>query len=99
MKRTSRRIAARVAVSAVGATVLLASSASLAFAHGQTVTPRGLGGEEVVTGPISKNWAQAHCNAASPAIVTEASGGVMVFTPDEALPCPSVENPGGQVHP
>jgi hypothetical protein len=99
MKSMSRRNAARVAISALGATALLASSAGLALAHTQTVTPRGLGGEEVVTGPISKTWAQAHCNAASPAIVTEASGGVMVFTPDEALPCPPVENPGGQVHP
>jgi hypothetical protein len=99
MNSMIRGITARATIGAAGATLLLASSGGLAFAHTQTVTPRGLGGEEVVTGPISKNWAQAHCNAASPAIVTEASGGVMVFTPDEALPCPPVENPGGQVHP
>jgi hypothetical protein len=98
MKRTSRRIAARVAVSAVGATMLLASSGGLAFAHSQTVTPPGLGGEEVVSGPISKGWAQAHCQSNAPAVVAEASDGVVTFLPVTAL-CGPVENPGGQVHP
>lgn len=55
--------------------------------------------EPTVTGPISKPWAQAHCHAASPAVVTDASGGVVSFPPGTALPCPDVENPGGQIHP
>ena len=79
------------------AIVLLALSTGSLLAHSQTVTPPGRG-EAVVTGPISNPWAQAHCNAASPAIVADASNGVVRFTPAGALPCPAVPNPGGQVH-
>jgi len=79
------------------AVVVLALSAGGLLAHSQTVTPPGRG-EAVVSGPISNPWAQAHCNAASPAIVTDASNGVVRFMPAAALPCPAVPNPGGQVH-
>jgi hypothetical protein len=92
-----RGITARAAIGAVGATLLLASSGGLAFAHTQTVTPPGLG-DDVVSGPISKGWAQAHCQSNAPAVVAEASDGVVAFLPVSAL-CLPVENPGGQVHP
>ena len=88
----------RLGVSLAAAGLLLASSAGVTFAHTQTVTPPAHDGP-VVTGPISKSWAQAHCNAQSPAVVADASGGVVVFSPQAALPCPPVENPGGHVHP
>jgi hypothetical protein len=52
----------------------------------------------VVSGPISNPWPQAHCNAASPAIIADRSNGVVQFLPGAALPCPAVANPGGQVH-
>lgn len=87
---------------ALGTTVaslaLLLGSAGVAAGHGQTVQPPPHD-EPVVSGPISNAWAQAHCNAASPGLVAEASKGVMTFTPAGALPCPAVPNPGGQVHP
>jgi hypothetical protein len=71
--------------------------AAPAAAHSQTVTPPS-SDAPVVIGPISKGWAQAHCHAMAPAVVAGASGGVVVFTPAAALPCPaSVTNPGGQV--
>jgi hypothetical protein len=71
--------------------------AAPAAAHSQTVTPAGWD-EPVVIGPISKGWAQAHCHAMSPSVVSGASNGVVVFTPAAALPCPAnVTNPGGQV--
>lgn len=69
-----------------------------AGAHTQSVTPPG-STEPVVQGPISNAWAQAHCNAESPAVTGDASGGVVVFNPQEALPCPATANPGGKVHP
>ncbi len=69
-----------------------------AGAHGQVVQPPAHE-EPVVSGPISKAWAQAHCNAASPGIVSDASNGVVAFPPGAALPCPDIANPGGQVHP
>jgi hypothetical protein len=67
-----------------------------ALAHSQTVNPNGNG--EGFAKPISKAWAQAHCHAASPALVSEASNGVVQFLPAAALPCPAVTNPGGQTH-
>lgn len=69
-----------------------------AGAHTQTVTPPSKG-EPIVQGPISNAWAQAHCNAQAPAVTGEASGGVVQFNPQGALPCPATPNPGGQVHP
>jgi hypothetical protein len=72
-------------------------SASALFAHSQVVTPPGRD-VPVVSGPISNAWAQAHCNAASPAIIADRSKGVVQFLPAAALPCPAVMNPGGQIH-
>jgi hypothetical protein len=82
--------------SLVAALALLAAMAVPVAAHSQTVTPSGQEAP-VVTGPISKAWALAHCHAAAPAIVAGASNGVVVFTPQAALPCPPVLNPGGQI--
>ena len=79
------------------ASMLTLMSAGSLLAHSQVVTPPGAD-EPVVSGPISNRWAQAHCNAASPAIVADRSGGVVQFLPAAALPCPLVENPGGQIH-
>jgi hypothetical protein len=79
------------------ATTMIVLSVGTAAAHTQTVTPNGNG--EGFTKPISKRWAQAHCNAQSPALVADASGGVVQFLPAAALPCPPVPNPGGQIHP
>lgn len=70
-----------------------------AAAHGQKVHPPAKD-VPVVEGPISQQWAQAHCNAQAPEVTGGASNGVVVFSPEEALPCLDVwENPGGQVHP
>ena len=77
---------------------LLAITAAPALAHTQTVQPPSKE-SPVVSGPISNAFAQAHCNAQSPALVADASGGVVIFSPQGALPCPAVANPGGQVHP
>ena len=85
------------ATSLVLASLLTLMSASALFAHSQVVTPKSRD-VPVVSGPISKPWAQAHCHAASPAIVADRSKGVVQFLPAAALPCPAVANPGGQVH-
>jgi hypothetical protein len=67
-----------------------------AAAHTQTVTPPGQ--DPVVSGPIARPWIQGHCQAAAPAVTGEASGGVVVFSPQQALPCSdAITNPGGQV--
>jgi hypothetical protein len=71
--------------------------APVALAHTQTVAPPGQDAPVIQNDPISKSYAQAHCHAQSPAIVSEASGGVVSFSPAGPLPCPAVENPGGQV--
>lgn len=81
----------------LGASLLALLIAGSALAHTQTVNPKG-NGEGFSDRPISNPWAQAHCNAASPALVGEASGGVVQFKPAAALPCPAVPNPGGQIH-
>jgi hypothetical protein len=83
---------------AAGIAVLLALSATNVTAHSITVTPSGEG-DGFGPRPISKAWAQAHCNAASPGLVADASSGVVQFLPAGALTCPAVANPGGQVHP
>jgi hypothetical protein len=80
----------------LAASLLALLVAGSALAHTQTVNPKGNG--EGFTKPISNPWAQAHCNAASPALVNEASNGVVQFLPAGALPCPAVPNPGGQIH-
>jgi len=79
------------------ASMLTLLSATALLAHSQVVTPPGRG-EAVVSGPISNPWAQAHCNAASPALIADRSNGVVQFLPASALPCPLVANPGGQIH-
>jgi hypothetical protein len=86
MKKLSAAIAAAFALAVVPA----------ALAHTQTVNPPGQGDPGIVADPISKPFAQAHCHAQSPAVVAEASNGVVAFSPAGALPCPPVANPGGQ---
>lgn len=81
----------------VATLALLALTAAPALAHSQTVQPPSKD-SPVVSGPISNPWAQAHCNAQAPAVVADASGGVVIFSPQGHLPCPPVPNPGGQVH-
>jgi hypothetical protein len=81
--------------SLVAALALLAAMAIPVAAHSQTVTPAGQDAA-VVSGPIARPWIQGHCKAAAPAVVAEASNGVVVFTPQSALPCTGVLNPGGQ---
>jgi hypothetical protein len=71
------------------------SMAAPAAAHTQTVTPPGQ--DPVVSGPIARPWIQGHCQAQAPAVTDEASGGVVVFSPQTALDCPATPNPGGQV--
>jgi hypothetical protein len=87
----------RLIVPAASSVVLVLAVAGSALGHSQVVQPPAHD-EPVVVGPISNAWAQAHCNAKSPAIVASASNGVVQFLPGAALPCPLVENPGGQVH-
>lgn len=94
MITTSRRVLGTT----VASLTLLLGTAGAAAGHSQTVQPPPHE-SPVVTGPISNAWAQAHCHAASPGLVAEASNGVMTFTPAGALPCPPTANPGGQVHP
>ena len=87
----------RLSIATVLASLLIALSTGIASAHGLSVTPTGQD-DAVVSGPVSQAWAQAHCQAAAPEAATAASGGVVVFTPAEALPCsPDDTNPGGQV--
>lgn len=85
----------RLAAAAAG--FLLALSVPAVSAHTHVVQPPSQD-DPVVSQPISNPWAQAHCNAASPAIVVVASNGVNRFNPGITLPCPLVPNPGGQVH-
>ena len=91
-RRHARGFAAAV-LSLIATTVLAIGGVA---AHSQTVDPNGNG--EGFVKPISNRWAQAHCHAQAPAVVFEASGGVVKFTPGGALRCPgTVTNPGGQV--
>ena len=81
----------------VVALVLTVAAAPVA-AHRQIVTPPGQE-SPVVSGPISKPWAQAHCNANSPSIIEERSNGVVQFLPKSGTDlCPAVPNPGDQIH-
>ena len=91
--RSLRRVARAVLASAM----LLALGATSVAAHSQTVNPNGNG--DGFTKPISNPFAQAHCNSSAPVVVAKASGGVVMFSPAAALPCPAIANPGGQVHP
>ncbi len=76
---------------ASGCALALAGSAS---AHALIVTPPGQDGA-VVSQPVSKPYAQAHCHAQSPAELSDSPAAAR-FTPGAALPCPPVPNPGGQ---
>jgi hypothetical protein len=76
--------------------VAAVSMATPAAAHTQEVTPPGK--DPVVSGPIAVPWVQGHCHAQAPAVTAEASDGVVVFSPQGALPCSDeITNPGGQV--
>ena len=86
MKKTSTAVVAALALALTPA----------ALAHRQTVTPPGQDGPVIFNDPISQAFAQAHCHAQSPAVVAQASGGVVMFSPAGPLPCPPVANPGGQ---
>lgn len=66
------------------AAAMLALSAGAAAAHSQTVDPNG-SGDGFVNRPISRPWAMAHCQAASPLLVADASGGVVQFNPARAF--------------
>ena len=84
-----------VAVSVGAMSVLMAGPA---VAHTQSVTPPGQEAPIHDARPIARPWVQGHCHAQAPAVSGEASGGVAVFSPNQALPCPdTVTNPGGQV--
>ncbi len=97
MPAPSRLVLRRILPLVAGSLLALGAAGSVA-AHSQTVTPPGRG-EPVVSGPISQAFAQAHCNAQSPSIVADRSGGVVQLIPAGPLPCPEEANPGGQVHP
>jgi len=74
---------ARGSVAAViGAIATMVLAVGAVAAHGQTVDPNGAGAG--FTRPISKVWAQAHCHAQAPMVVSEASAGVNVTTPSDA---------------
>ena len=94
---TTNRTLKSVARALAATTLLLAVGATSVAAHSQTVDPNGNG--EGFIKPISNPFAQAHCNSAAPGVVATASNGVVTFRPAEALPCPAIPNPGGQVHP
>ena len=82
-RRHARDISA--ALLAVVATSLLAVGS--VAAHRQIVDPKG--GDTLISGPIARPWVQAHCHAAALAVVFEASGGVVAFSPGATVPCPS----------
>lgn len=63
------------------ATMLLALAAGGVAAHTQTVTPEG--NADARTHGVSRPWAQAHCQAASPLLVADRSNGVVRFNPAE----------------
>ena len=81
--------------SLVAALALLVALAVPVGAHTQTVTPPGQDAP-TVSGPIARPWIQGHCRSAAPAVAGAASDGVVVFSPQMALLCTGVLNPGGQ---
>lgn len=78
-----RSIIRPLARAGLTATMLLALAAGSVAAHSQSVDPNG--NCEGFTKPISNPWAMAHCKAASPLLVYEASGGVVAFNPARAF--------------
>lgn len=96
MESSSTSTIRRTAVAAAAAFAFTVGALPHAIAHTQIVTPPSKN-EPVVKKPISNPWAQAHCNASAPEVLGTDS--VVGFAPYQALPCPPVANPGGQVHP
>lgn len=88
----------RAIVATAGSSLLVLVAAGSVLSHSQIVHPPSLD-EPVVVGPISRAWAQAHCNANSPALIADRSGGVVQFLPGAPKACLPISNPGGQVHP
>jgi hypothetical protein len=88
---------ARGAIGAVlGVMATLVLVVGTVAAHSQTVDPNG--GDGGFVKPIARPWIQGHCRAAAPAVVSDASDGVVAFNPPTALPCSdAITNPGGQV--
>jgi hypothetical protein len=93
---SGRRVLVKTGSAAAVALAALAFGSPHVGAHSQIVQPPSKD-EPVVQKPISNAWAQAHCRAASPEVL--GTEHVVGFAPFQALPCPPVENPGGQVHP
>ena len=77
--------------------IFVLALAPSAFAHTQTVAPPGQDDPVILNDPIARPWIQGYCHAEAPAVSGAASGGVATFSPTEALPCPPVLNPGGQI--
>jgi hypothetical protein len=84
----------RKTIAVLIASVWALAVATGASAHALIVTPPGQD-EPVVSQPVSQAFAQAHCHAQSPAVLSDSPGAAQ-FVPGTALPCPAVPNPGGQ---
>ena len=91
----SRKGIVRKLVATVVASLSALALVAGASAHALIVTPPGQEGA-VVSQPVSKPYAQAHCHAQSPSQLSDSPAAAQ-FTPGAALPCPPVQNPGGQV--
>lgn len=78
----------RLGTALVTATIVAVTATASAAAHSQTIDPNGNGPTR--TKPVSRAWAQAHCNARSPEILaTTAAHAANSFTPAASLPCPT----------
>lgn len=85
----------RVVMLTVLTVTLVLAGAAPASAHRLTVQPPADTAGVVVDQAVSTTWAHAHCEAAAPATATAASGGVVTFTPAQALTgCPVTPPPG-----
>jgi hypothetical protein len=76
----------RLFLTSMIAVLLLSASVMTASAHSVTIQPPGQD-EPAFSDVISTSWARAHCNAAAPGTATANSDGVVVFSPNQALPC------------
>jgi hypothetical protein len=83
-------------ITVTAATLLLAfAGTGAASAHSLAVHPPGHD-QAVFSDSISRGWAHAHCEAAAPAVATDATA-VITFTPSTALEgCPVLPPPGHQ---
>jgi hypothetical protein len=86
-----------IAIVIASVCALVLGLAPAASAHTQTVAPPGLDEPVFFMDPIAVPWVQGHCRAQAPAVSWEASGNVAGFFPNTTLPCPEVQNPGGQI--